>query len=114
SLRIEDNLINAMPVPKGKLFKTLRRAQSRAAISSRIREARERRYRVGGRVVPLFGHYPWGGKHSRSSQLCLTERFPSPWTITDRSITFCSSRMFPGQGYRVNASMVSAETASIV
>src|ERR1700675_245555 len=40
-------------------------------------------------------------RYSRESQLFLTERFPFSYTTADRSITFCSSRMFPGHGYRV-------------
>ena len=35
-------------------------------------------------------------------------------TITARSIRFCSSRMFPGHGYRVKAAIVSAGIVSIV
>src|SRR5882762_7215029 len=33
------------------------------------------------------------------SQLLSTERFSVSQTITDRSMTFCNSRMLPGQGY---------------
>src|ERR1700683_1427661 len=33
------------------------------------------------------------------SQLSSTEKFSVSHTMTDRSITFCNSRMFPGQGY---------------
>src|SRR6266481_8826082 len=35
----------------------------------------------------------------RASQLSSTERFSVSHTITDRSMTFCNSRMLPGQGY---------------
>src|ERR1700688_70238 len=35
----------------------------------------------------------------RESQLSSTEKFSVSHTITDRSMTFCNSRMFPGQGY---------------
>src|SRR5258707_8176202 len=34
-----------------------------------------------------------------ASQLLSTERFSVSHTITERSMTFCNSRMFPGQGY---------------
>src|SRR5258707_6711371 len=33
------------------------------------------------------------------SQLLSTERFSVSHTMTDRSMTFCNSRMLPGQGY---------------
>src|SRR5258708_8417703 len=33
------------------------------------------------------------------SQLLSTEKFSVSHTITDRSMTFCNSRMLPGQGY---------------
>src|SRR5580700_11336757 len=35
----------------------------------------------------------------RESQLSSTEKFSVSHTITDRSMTFCNSRMLPGQGY---------------
>src|SRR5260370_41150099 len=35
----------------------------------------------------------------RESQLPSTEKFSVSHTITDRSMTFCNSRMLPGQGY---------------
>src|SRR5712692_2182884 len=35
----------------------------------------------------------------RESQLSSTERFSVSHTITDLSMTFCNSRMLPGQGY---------------
>src|SRR6266403_2219337 len=35
----------------------------------------------------------------RENQLSSTEKFSVSHTITDRSMTFCNSRMFPGQGY---------------
>ena len=39
----------------------------------------------------------------------------SRWSrITDRSITFCSSRMLPGQSYRVSASNADVGIVSIV
>src|SRR5216683_2644660 len=34
-----------------------------------------------------------------ASQLLSTARFSVSHTITERSMTFCNSRMFPGQGY---------------
>src|SRR5258708_8131046 len=33
------------------------------------------------------------------SQLLSTDKFSVSHTITDRSMTFCNSRMLPGQGY---------------
>src|ERR1700747_1701900 len=44
----------------------------------------------------LFGSLARG---CRESQLSSTEKFSVSHTITDRSMTFCNSRMFPGQGY---------------
>ena len=44
----------------------------------------------------LFGSPPRG---FRESQLSSTEKFSVSHTITDRSMTFCNSRMLPGQGY---------------
>src|SRR5712692_9278200 len=35
----------------------------------------------------------------RKSQLSSTEKFSVSHTITDRSMTFCNSRILPGQGY---------------
>src|SRR4029077_1344372 len=35
----------------------------------------------------------------RESQLSSTEKFSVSHTMSDRSITFCNSRMLPGQGY---------------
>src|SRR6266481_2844664 len=35
----------------------------------------------------------------RESQLSSTEKFSVSHTITDRSMTFCNSRILPGQGY---------------
>src|SRR6266849_3015702 len=43
----------------------------------------------------LLGLVTWG---CRESQLASTERFSVSHTITDRSMTFCNSRMLPGQG----------------
>ena len=39
------------------------------------------------------------GIESSGSQLSLTERTSDSQRITERSITFCNSRMFPGQAY---------------
>jgi len=39
----------------------------------------------------------WSGCPDK--QHFLTERLPFWWTTTERSITFCSSRMFPGHGH---------------
>src|ERR1700687_1194215 len=44
----------------------------------------------------LFGSLTRG---RRASQLSSTEKFSVSHTITDRSMTFCNSRMLPGQGY---------------
>src|SRR6516164_908843 len=44
----------------------------------------------------LFGSHAMG---CRESQLSTTEKFSAAHTITDRSATFCNSRMLPGQGY---------------
>src|SRR5260370_11466932 len=44
----------------------------------------------------LLGPVTWGG---RESQLSSTEKFSVSHTITDRSMTFCNSRMLPGQGH---------------
>src|SRR5258707_15661003 len=44
----------------------------------------------------LFGSLARG---CRESQLSSTEKFSVSHTITDRSMTFCNSRMLPGQGY---------------
>src|SRR5216684_1300458 len=35
----------------------------------------------------------------RESQLSSTEKFSVSHTIADRSMTFCNSRILPGQGY---------------
>src|SRR5258707_7941062 len=35
----------------------------------------------------------------RKSHLSSTEKFSVSHTITDRSMTFCNSRILPGQGY---------------
>src|SRR6202040_3349703 len=40
----------------------------------------------------------------RESQLSSTEKFSVSHTITDRSMTFCNSRMLPGQGYDCSSS----------
>src|SRR5260221_13388318 len=44
----------------------------------------------------LFGSL---SKDCRESQLSSTEKISVSQTITDRSMTFCNSRMLPGQGY---------------
>src|SRR6266849_8064834 len=44
----------------------------------------------------LFGSLARG---RRESQLSSTEKFSVSHTITDRSMTFCNSRILPGQGY---------------
>src|SRR5258708_36203465 len=44
----------------------------------------------------VFGPFARG---RRESQLSSTEKFSVSHTITDRSMTFCNSRMLPGQGY---------------
>src|SRR5712671_3792771 len=44
----------------------------------------------------LFGSVARG---CRKSQLSSTEKFSVSHTMTDRSITFCNSRMLPGQEY---------------
>src|SRR6516164_1875467 len=48
------------------------------------------------RAASLFCSVAMG---CRESQLSSTEKFSVSETITDRSITFCNSRMLPGQGY---------------
>src|ERR1051326_4328449 len=40
-----------------------------------------------------------GDEVSQASQLSSTENSSVSQTMIERSITFCSSRMFPGQGY---------------
>src|SRR5258708_29716656 len=40
-----------------------------------------------------------GGDAWAVSQLSSTEKFSLSQTITERSITFCNSRMLPGHGY---------------
>src|SRR5271165_3665160 len=46
--------------------------------------------------VRLFGSLARG---SHESQLSSIEKFSVSHTITDRSMTFCNSRIFPGQAY---------------
>src|SRR5262245_17331374 len=48
------------------------------------------------------------------SQLSSTENSSVSHTITDRSITFCSSRTFPGHGYDCRRSSVRLFTRRIV
>ena len=43
---------------------------------------------------------------SRQSQLSSTDKFSASETMTYRSMTFCSSRMLPGQGYDWSRSRV--------
>jgi hypothetical protein len=53
----------------------------------------------------------------RDARLEIGRRNTEHWRprerITARSMTFCISRMFPGQGYRTNAFIVSEEIVSI-
>src|ERR1700737_5348821 len=51
----------------------------------------------------LFGSLPKG---FRESQLSSTEKFSVSHTITDRSMTFCNSRILPGHGYDRRSSRV--------
>src|SRR5712664_218590 len=44
----------------------------------------------------LFGGFARG---FRDSQLSSTEKFSVSHTTTERSMTFCNSRILPGQGY---------------
>ena len=46
--------------------------------------------------VRLFGSLASG---CHESQLSSIEKFSVSHTITDRSMTFCNSRIFPGQAY---------------
>src|ERR1700720_818964 len=50
--------------------------------------------------------WPFGSvaRGCRESQLSSTEKFSVSHTITDRSMTFCNSRMLPGQGYDCSSS----------
>src|SRR5579862_1144720 len=52
---------------------------------------------------PLAGREAVG---STEIHLGSTENGPASYTMTDRSITFCSSRMFPGQEYDCKSSRV--------
>src|SRR6266481_3547083 len=47
----------------------------------------------------------------RESQLSSTEKFSVSHTMTDRSITFCNSRILPGQGYDCSRSRLFLFTA---
>ncbi len=47
-----------------------------------------------------------GEEDPTESQLGSTEKTSVSQTMTDRSMTFCSSRMFPGQAYDSNSSRV--------
>src|SRR5580658_7074593 len=47
----------------------------------------------------------------RKSQLLSTEKVSVSLTMTERSITFCSSRILPGQGYDWSSSRLFLATA---
>ena len=83
------------------------------------------RPRVSARAAPIISRSSLAdlGNHagdagsveklSRGSQLWLMARPPSRWTITERSITFCNSRISLGQRYRISAYIDSGEIPSI-
>jgi len=54
------------------------------------------------------------GRISLDSQLSSTEKFSVSHTMIDRSITFCNSRMFPGQGYDSSIRRVFLSTVVIL
>src|SRR6266852_3273012 len=56
----------------------------------------------------LFGSLARG---CRKSQLSSTEKFSISHTITDRSMTFCNSRILPGQEYACSRSRLFLFTA---
>src|SRR5258706_14535600 len=49
----------------------------------------------------------------KDNQLSSIEKMSDSQRITERSITFCNSRMFPGQGYDSSNRRVSLSTAAI-
>jgi hypothetical protein len=54
---------------------------------------------------------PGRGRGLRESQLSSTENVSCSLTMTDRSITFCNSRILPGQAYDCSRSRLFLSTA---
>src|SRR5438552_6429354 len=81
---------------------------SRKAASIRAFSSSARRFKRPGWISGTLGALD---KLCRESQLPSTENVSVSLTMTDRSITFCNSRILPGQVYACSRSRLLLSTA---